>query len=161
MTKAEDIKFVGSIKKEVNSFYLSILRLGVGGRFHAFVEWCGVMAEHLNIVEDALMDDHDAFHMNKHTGSPIPVRDFRLSYLSEKIECIFDGRITVAAQMEGNQPVPTQETYLKERDLKAIPKRQQTQRALDDQLSDLREIANRLGMYDAADHLGYVLSKDR
>jgi hypothetical protein len=36
-------------------------------------------------------------------------------------------------------------------DLKFVPKFRQTQRALDEQLADLCAIANRLGLYDAAD----------
>ena len=35
----------------------------------------------------------------------------------------------------------------------SIPKLEQTQAALNDQLFDLMVIANRLGMYDAADYL--------
>ena len=43
--------------------------------------------------------------------------------------------------------------YKAERDLQHIPQRDQTQRALQDQLRDLIEIANRLGLYDAADFI--------
>jgi hypothetical protein len=38
-------------------------------------------------------------------------------------------------------------------DMKLIPKFRQTQRALDEQLADLCAIANRLGLYDAADFI--------
>lgn len=40
-------------------------------------------------------------------------------------------------------------------DMKSIPKFRQTQRALDEQLADLRAIANRLGLYDAADYIQF------
>lgn len=40
-------------------------------------------------------------------------------------------------------------------DMKSIPKFAQTQRALDEQLADLRAIANRLGLYDAADYIQF------
>jgi hypothetical protein len=42
-------------------------------------------------------------------------------------------------------------------DLKQIPKLPQRQDATTDQLQDLRLVANRLGMYDAADYLRTVL----
>jgi len=38
-------------------------------------------------------------------------------------------------------------------DLKKLPKFDQTQAALEEQLRLLRCVANRLGFYDAADHL--------
>lgn len=37
--------------------------------------------------------------------------------------------------------------------LKSIPQQRQTQAALNDQLFDLIAVANRLGLYDAADFL--------
>lgn len=43
--------------------------------------------------------------------------------------------------------------YNAARDFKSIPQFAQTQRALDEQLRDLWAIANRLGLYDAADHI--------
>lgn len=38
-------------------------------------------------------------------------------------------------------------------DVKKLPRFAQTQRALYDQLVDLMDVANQLGMYDAADYL--------
>ena len=49
---------------------------------------------------------------------------------------------------EARLDLPVYEARL---DLPVIPRRLQTQRALNDQLRDLQEIANRLGLYDAAD----------
>ena len=43
--------------------------------------------------------------------------------------------------------------YNASEDFKSIPQFAQTQRALDEQLRDLWAIANRLGLYDAADHI--------
>ena len=40
-------------------------------------------------------------------------------------------------------------------DMKSVPAFAQTQRALDEQLRDLRAIANRMGLYDAADFLHF------
>src|SRR3546814_13794217 len=35
--------------------------------------------------------------MNRHTGETPPIAGYRLSYMTEKMECIFDGLITVTA----------------------------------------------------------------
>lgn len=46
-------------------------------------------------------------------------------------------------------------------DLKNIPKYAQTQRPLDEQLSDARAVLNRLGLYDAADYLFFEQKESR
>jgi hypothetical protein len=46
-------------------------------------------------------------------------------------------------------------------DMKSIPSFAQTQRALDEQLADLRAIANRLGLYDAADYIQFEQKERR
>lgn len=90
-----DAEFVRTLHDEVAHLYKRLFGLNVGGRFHAFLEWCGVMTEHLNIVGDLVAKGHDAFDMNRHTGETLPVAPYRLSYMAEKMECIFDGAIEV------------------------------------------------------------------
>lgn len=90
-----DREYVKTLQAEVNAFYKRLFHLGVGGRFHAFLEWAGVMAEHLNITDDLLAGGHDAFHLNRHTAKSLPVRDFRIGYLSEKLQCIFEGVLDI------------------------------------------------------------------
>ena len=51
------------------------------------------------------------------------------------------------------------QVYRHERDFDAIEKFSQTQRSLEEQLRDLREVANRLGLYDAADYLRLTLER--
>src|SRR3546814_1273430 len=55
------------------------------------------MGEHLNITSDLLKQGLPAFEMNRHTGETPPIAGYRLSYMTEKMECIFDGLITVTA----------------------------------------------------------------
>lgn len=92
-----DEEFVTILKAETQAHYWRLFNLGVGGRFHAFLEWCGVMGEHLNITSDLLKQGLPAFEMNRHTGETPPIAGYRLSYMTEKMECIFDGLITVTA----------------------------------------------------------------
>src|SRR3546814_13972223 len=55
------------------------------------------MGEHLNITSDLLKQGLPAFEMNRHTGETPPIAGYRLSYMAEKMECIFDGSIKVTA----------------------------------------------------------------
>jgi len=98
--ESTDAEFVATLKSEVDVFYRRLFGLGTGSRFHAFVEWCGVMGEHLKIVEDLIDQGHDPFEMNRHTGETLPVAPYRLSYMAEKMECIFDGTMVVRARMD-------------------------------------------------------------
>lgn len=101
---AEDIRFVQELKDEVNAFYMRLFHLNVGGRFHAFLEWCGVMGEHLNITNDMLKEGLPAFEMNRHSGHTPPIPGFRLTYMAEKMECIFDGLLEVSPKAKDKQP---------------------------------------------------------
>lgn len=47
---------------------------------------------------------------------------------------------------------------LKSDNIRSIPRFDQSQAALNDQLALLKAAANRLGLYDAADYLGNVLA---
>ncbi len=151
--RSNDLELIKSLHSEVLSFYNGLFNLNTGGRFHAFVEWCGIMSEHLNIMEDLIQKGEPAFHMNRHVGKAPPIPGYRLTYLSEKVECIFGGLITVQATNENKNSDMKQTSFNASDDMKAIPKFTQTQRPLDEQLNDLAAVANRLGMYDAADHL--------
>lgn len=150
----DDLQLIEDLQNEVQAFYARLFLLGTGGRFHAFVEWCGVMSEHLNITRDLLQQGVPAFNINRHTGNTPEVASFRLSYLGEKIECIFDGLIEVKSN-EGAKDTQQSETtsFVLKRDLGQIPQWNQTQRATEDQLRDLAAIGDRVGLYDAADHL--------
>lgn len=152
----KDLDFISDLQVEVNKLYKQLFLLNVGGRFHAFLEWCGVMHEHLNICEDMIRRGVPAFEMNRHTGSTPDIPGYRLNYMAEKLECIFDGLLNVQAHST-NEAAPkednTKDAYKTTEHLSDIPRHHQTQRALDDQLRDLSVVANRLGLYDAADFL--------
>src|SRR3546814_6093009 len=92
-----DEEFVTILKAETQAHYWRLFNLGVGGRFHAFLEWFGVMGEHLNINSDLLKQELPDFYMNRHTSETPPIAGYRLSYMTEKLECIFDWLITVTA----------------------------------------------------------------
>ncbi len=101
--KEECLRLCAALSSAVTDFYYVLFRLGTGGRFHAFVEWCGVMQEHVKITTDLLNADVDAFNMNVHSGQTLPVPSYRLAYLAEKMECIFNGAVRVA--VAENEPL--------------------------------------------------------
>ena len=86
---------VETLKDEVEMFYRRLFAHNVGGEFHPFLEWCGVMSEHLKIVEGLLDKGIDATQANVHTGERLPIPGYQVSYLGEKIECIFSGMLQV------------------------------------------------------------------
>ena len=163
--RQRDLAYIEDLKQEVGDLYKRLFTLNVGGRFHAFLEWCGVMGEHLNICEDMIRQGVRAFDMNRHTGGTPPIPPYRLTYMGEKLECVFDGLLRVeAADLEAptNDNKPRNDgrrSYNGMTDLSLVPRRTQTQRALDDQLRDLAVVANRLGLYDAADLLRQKLQR--
>jgi len=53
------------------------------------------------------------------------------------------------SQLAGHMAIHTR-CFDAARDMRRIPRRDQTQRALNEQLLDLANVANRLGLYDAA-----------
>jgi len=164
--QSNDLEFIERLRAQMEDLYKTLFQMNVGGRFHAFLEWCGVMNEHLNICEDMIRSGVPAFEMNRHTGNTPDIPGYRLTYMAEKMECIFDGLLEIKpANEKGDIPQPKDSrnddktAYRANDNLTDIPRFHQTQRALDDQLRDLSVIANRVGLYDAADHLRMQLER--
>lgn len=96
--KAENLAHVAELKEIVHRLYGTLFQAGTGSRFHAFLEWCGVLSEHLKIAEGLLKKDVDVFNMSGHTGTPLPIPFFQLAYLAEKMECIFGGALEISVR---------------------------------------------------------------
>ena len=99
LTDAEIDEYLADIaewQEMLQQVYWLMFRANVGGKFHAFMEWNGVMSKHLGMARELVEQGIDAFHMSRHTGGPMPLADHHLEYLREKIECIFDGMIEVS-----------------------------------------------------------------
>ena len=58
---------------------------------HAFIEFTGLMNEYIKLCEDSMKAGINFTEANKHTGTRMPVAPYRLEYLKEKLECIFEG----------------------------------------------------------------------
>src|SRR3546814_3687086 len=80
-----DEEFVTILKAETQAHYWRLFNLGVGGRFPAFLEWCGVMGEHLNITSDLLKQGLPASEMNRHTGDTPSIAGYRPDRTSTRL----------------------------------------------------------------------------
>lgn len=60
-----------------------------GGVPHAFIEFCGVQAEFINMCERMLAQGIEFPCVNRHCETQFRVPDFQARYLGEKFGCIF------------------------------------------------------------------------
>jgi len=77
-----------------NAFYENAVRIGN----HPFIEFAGVMQSYIKSCERAHAEGIDFTECNRHSGNPLPIESFEITYLNEKLNCIFDGRITAHDQ---------------------------------------------------------------
>lgn len=71
------------------AFYSGAIRTGV----HAFVEFCGLMNEFIKICEHSGRKGVDFSQSNVHTGQRLHMEDYEVTYLAEKLECIYGATI--------------------------------------------------------------------
>lgn len=59
-------------------------------RNHAFIEFCGLMREYINLCKLALDEGRDFTQANIHTGKPLfTMEEHHAKYLGDKFGCIF------------------------------------------------------------------------
>lgn len=78
---------IDKMRRASDGFYGSAVQAGN----HAFIEFCGVMNEYINICEDNLKQGIDFTMCNQHTDLKMQVDRHRFDYLKEKLHCIFEG----------------------------------------------------------------------
>lgn len=72
-------------ERVVQDLYWKLYRADFGSRFHAFLEWCGVLSAYLGAVRDTGIDPR---MLNAHTELGVLTAEHRLVYLAEKLHCI-------------------------------------------------------------------------
>lgn len=73
--------------RDINSrFYSEVFH---GGVPHAFIEFCGVQAEFINMCDRMLHEGIEFPLVNRHCETQFRVPDFQARYLGEKFGCIF------------------------------------------------------------------------
>ncbi len=90
MTPAEREVALKRMDETIRRFYGSAVQIGN----HPFVEFAGVMTAYLKSCQRAHEAGIDFTECNVHSGLQLPMESFEITYLEEKLNCIFDGRIT-------------------------------------------------------------------
>jgi hypothetical protein len=89
MTPQEREAALLAMDDAINHFYRAAARIGN----HPFVEFAGVMTAYAKSCERAHRAGIDFTECNRHAGSQLPMEGFEVDYLTEKLDCIFGGRI--------------------------------------------------------------------
>lgn len=92
MTPAERDVALKRMDETIQRFYSSAIQIGN----HPFIEFAGVMMAYLKTCQRAHDAGIDFTECNRHAGNPLPMEGFEVAYLNEKLDCIFDGRITTS-----------------------------------------------------------------
>lgn len=82
-TEREEI--LRKMRAAINNFYADAVRTGC----HPFIEFAGLMGEHLVMCEAAHKQGLDFTQANVHTGQPLPMERHNVEYLGEKLGCIY------------------------------------------------------------------------
>ena len=93
MTEEERSMALSAMYAASNYFYRDAVKIGV----HPFIEFAGLMNEYIKACESAHDKGIDFSACSKHSGQNLPMADFMVDYVNEKLECIFTGRIAIGA----------------------------------------------------------------
>jgi hypothetical protein len=91
-TNEELLLMISGMREASAAFYADAVRIGN----HAFIEFTGLMNEYIKMCSEAASDGRDFTQGNIHTGQAILAKPYELSYLTEKLECIFGTTIAQA-----------------------------------------------------------------
>jgi hypothetical protein len=81
----EDPKETLKRSKDVASMYYS---LATQTGIHAMIEWCGVMKEHISMLEAAYTEHGiEPNQIDQHSGVKVPAPEYQVAYMCEKLGC--------------------------------------------------------------------------
>lgn len=85
-----------------DKFYATAVRIGN----HPFIEFTGLLNEYIKACRNAHAQGIDFTDCSAHSGIELPLREFEINYINEKLECIYGGRVRLtghhATGSEGN-----------------------------------------------------------
>lgn len=84
-TVEEQEEMLRQMKEISSAFYGPATRVGN----HAFIEFCGLMNEYIQICRNTMKHEIDFTTCNKHSGVALIPADHQVDYLVEKFDCIF------------------------------------------------------------------------
>lgn len=100
MTAQERNNALARMDETIRRFYSSAIQIGN----HPFVEFAGIMAAYLKSCQRAHEAGIDFTDCNQHAGLTLPMESFEVTYLAEKLNCIFGDRITATTTNENTHP---------------------------------------------------------
>lgn len=80
-------------------------RTAAGIGCHPFLEFAGLLNEYIKVAQAAHLKGIDFSECNTHSGTDLPMADFQVGYVNEKLECIFTGRSVMTASKEPVLPL--------------------------------------------------------
>lgn len=92
MTAEEREAALAQMDDAIRRFYNAATHIGN----HPFVEFAGVMTAYLKSCQRAQDAGIDFTECNGHAGAELPMESVEITYLAEKLGCIFGDRITAA-----------------------------------------------------------------
>lgn len=87
-TAQEREEMLKKMQATAHWFYLQAVHIGN----HPFIEFTGLMNEYIKAAYQAHKNGIDFTLCNTHTGHDLPLEDYQIGYINEKLECIFTGR---------------------------------------------------------------------
>lgn len=83
-----------------NAFYHVATSIGV----HPFIEFAGLMNEYLKCAREAHEAGIDFSACNTHCSQDLPMHPHSITYINEKLECIFTGRSVMQGEKQKESP---------------------------------------------------------
>lgn len=77
-----------AMQKTSDNFYVAAVQT----KNHPFIEFAGILNEYIKTCEEAHKQGIDFSECNTHAQQNLPMADFQINYINEKLECIFTGR---------------------------------------------------------------------
>jgi hypothetical protein len=89
MDEAERVQALRRMGEAIRRFYGEAVQIGN----HPFIEFAGVMTAYMNSCRAAHEAGIDFTECNVHGGQELPMEQYEIAYLGEKLGCIFTGRV--------------------------------------------------------------------
>lgn len=95
-SKEERIEQIKKMRTVTEDFYTKATRTGV----HAFIEFCGMMNEFINMCAATNEEGIDFNAANTHTGNKLVMKPHHAAYLAEKFDCIYGPTLVGEARQQ-------------------------------------------------------------
>lgn len=88
-TEKQQQQMIHKMKLASTTFYCDAVQIGN----HAFIEFTGLMNEYIKMCDQTMKAGIDFNECSQHTRRKLVTKDYNLTYIREKLDCIFLGEI--------------------------------------------------------------------